>query len=144
MKKGKIRVGIRNLLGSEFAGVGFDTVGKHVLLHLDSPSAEEIEKRKVGFDENALFTCPCPECESYKVHGCVLVPTKYGMIAMNPSPGGLLSMGIYGKKFEDGKLVDCQLDADKAMPEMARMLTAFDAKQAAPVAQLPAMSETVN
>lgn len=48
-------------------------VSGYNLIHLDSPDAEEIERRIAGFDPEELFDDDCPICRAMKDQGVDVV-----------------------------------------------------------------------
>lgn len=57
---------LRRLYGR---GAVVSRVGDYNLIHLDSPSPEEIDRRVRGFDPEALFDDHCPICRMMRGQG---------------------------------------------------------------------------
>jgi len=51
----------------------FTRLGQYNLVHLDSPSPEEIARRTSEFDPDELFEDDCPLCQMLKTEHCDVV-----------------------------------------------------------------------
>lgn len=57
---------LRKLFGN---GAVISRVGKYNLIHLDSPSQEEVDRRVADFDPDDLFEDDCPLCQLLREGG---------------------------------------------------------------------------